>query len=264
VDIATLALNLHAQGVDPMIDFSDIDEIRRTVEFCNRIEVHPRHPYAGDLVHTAFSGTHQDAIRKGLAEHRARAAAEGRAEREIEWRVPYLPVDPADLGRGYDAVIRINSQSGKGGIAYLLETGYGIELPRRLQIDFARHVQQHTDATGNELTAPELWDIFEAAYLFPAAGAEVFTAAGALTQADAGSAEALAEALRARGITVDVLSLHQTRVGAGNDTDALTLIEYRDGPVTRWAAGRERSVPGATLAAVIRAANAIPAAIEIR
>ena len=113
VDIAALALNLHAQGIDPMIDFSDIDEIRRTVEYCNRIEIHPRHPYVGDLVHTAFSGTHQDAIRKGLAEHSARAAAEGRDEREVEWRVPYLPVDPADLGRGYDAVIRVNSQSGK-------------------------------------------------------------------------------------------------------------------------------------------------------
>ena len=165
VDIATLALNLHAQGIDPMIDFSDIDEIRRTVEFCNRIEVHPRHPYAGDLVHTAFSGTHQDAIKKGLAEHRARAAAAGREERDLPWRVPYLPIDPADLGRGYDAVIRVNSQSGKGGIAYLLEAEYGIELPRRLQIDFARHVQEHTDATGAEVTARDLWDIFCAAYL---------------------------------------------------------------------------------------------------
>ncbi len=117
VDIATLALNLHAQGIDPMIDFSDIDEIRRTVEYCNRIEIHPRHPYVGDLVHTAFSGTHQDAIRKGFAEHRARAVAEGRPESEIDWRVPYLPIDPADIGRTYDAVIRVNSQSGKGGVA---------------------------------------------------------------------------------------------------------------------------------------------------
>jgi len=165
VDLATLALNLHAQGVDPMIDFSDIDEIRRTVEHSNRIEVHPRHPYVGDLVHTAFSGTHQDAIKKGFAEHRARAAAEQRPEREIEWRVPYLPIDPADLGRSYDAVIRVNSQSGKGGIAYLLETEYGIELPRRLQIDFARRVQQHTDVTGAEVTAEQLWDLFHAAYL---------------------------------------------------------------------------------------------------
>jgi 2-isopropylmalate synthase len=261
VDIATLALNLHAQGIDPMIDFSDVDEIRRTVEFCNRIEIHPRHPYAGDLVHTAFSGTHQDAIRKGFAEHRARAAAEGRAEREIEWRVPYLPVDPADLGRSYDAVIRVNSQSGKGGIAYLLETEYGVELPRRVQIDFARHVQRHTDTTGNEVTARELWTIFENAYLFPVAGS---AAAGALTHAAAGSAESLAAALASRGIAVDVLSLHQTSVGSGDDAEALTLVEYRDGPVTRWAAGRDRSVPGATLAAAIRAASTVPAAAGVR
>ena len=165
VDIATLALNLHAQGVDPMIDFSDIDEIRRTVEYCNRIEVHPRHPYVGDLVHTAFSGTHQDAIKKGFAEHRARAAELGEPESETDWRVPYLPIDPADIGRNYDAVIRVNSQSGKGGIAYLLEAEYGIELPRRLQIDFARRVQNHTDSTGSEVTATELWEAFSKVYV---------------------------------------------------------------------------------------------------
>ncbi|MBT0770619.1 2-isopropylmalate synthase [Kineosporia sp. J2-2] len=156
VDIATLALNLHAQGVDPMIDFSDIDEIRRVVEDCNRIEVHPRHPYVGDLVHTAFSGTHQDAIRKGLAAHRARAAETGVPEGELAWDVPYLPIDPADLGRSYEAVIRVNSQSGKGGIAYLLETGFGIALDRQQQIEFARVVQEHTDTTGREITAEEL------------------------------------------------------------------------------------------------------------
>ncbi|MFC4137441.1 2-isopropylmalate synthase [Microbacterium sp. GCM10011525] len=156
VDLATLALNLHAQGVDPMIDFSDIDEIRRTVEHCNRIEVHPRHPYVGSLVHTAFSGTHQDAIRKGLAEHRARAAAEGRDEREISWKVPYLPIDPADIGRGYEEVIRVNSQSGKGGVAHLLESAYGIVLTRDEQIEIARRVQRHTDETGREVTAEEV------------------------------------------------------------------------------------------------------------
>ncbi|MFK4729131.1 2-isopropylmalate synthase [Agromyces mediolanus] len=165
VDLVTLALNLHAQGVDPMIDFSDIDEVRRTVEHCNRIEVHPRHPYAGELVHTAFSGTHQDAIRKGFAEHRARADAEGRPEREIAWRVPYLPIDPADLGRSYDAVIRVNSQSGKGGAAYLLERELGVELPRRLQIDFARHVQRLADETGDELDTAALWALFRSIYV---------------------------------------------------------------------------------------------------
>ncbi|REJ04655.1 2-isopropylmalate synthase [Microbacterium bovistercoris] len=156
VDLATLALNLHAQGVDPMIDFSDIDEIRRTVEHCNRIEVHPRHPYVGALVHTAFSGTHQDAIRKGLAEHRARAAEEGRTESDISWRVPYLPIDPADIGRGYEEVIRVNSQSGKGGIAHLLESAYGIVLTRDEQVELARRVQRHTDETGREVTAEEV------------------------------------------------------------------------------------------------------------
>ncbi|MBB5917683.1 2-isopropylmalate synthase [Nocardia transvalensis] len=156
VDIATLALNLHAQGVDPRIDFSDIDEIRATVEYCTRIPIHPRHPYAGDLVYTAFSGTHQDAIKKGFAAHRERAAREGVSEREIGWEVPYLPIDPADVGRSYEAVIRVNSQSGKGGIAYLLETEYGVTLERSEQIEFARHVQRFTDATGTEASAAEL------------------------------------------------------------------------------------------------------------
>jgi 2-isopropylmalate synthase len=156
VDLATLALNLHAQGVDPMIDFSDIDEIRRTVEHCNRLEVHPRHPYAGALVHTAFSGTHQDAIRKGFAEHRARAAAAGLDENQASWRVPYLPVDPADLGRGYEEVIRVNSQSGKGGITHLLESRYGVTLSRDEQVALARRVQQHTEETGHEVTAEEV------------------------------------------------------------------------------------------------------------
>ena len=280
VDIATLALNLHAQGIDPMIDFSDIDEIRRTVEFCNRVEIHPRHPYAGDLVHTAFSGTHQDAIKKGLAEHRARAAAEGRPERDLEWRVPYLPIDPADIGRSYAAVIRVNSQSGKGGIAYLLEAEYGCELPRRLQIDFARRVQEHTDTTGHEVTARELWDLFAASYLSPAegtavvlAGCETAEAAGqpqttvtiqvdgtehTSTQPGADQVAALTAALSEHGIVVEVLGLHQTRAGVGRDSEALALVEYRTTAGTQWAAGQDRSRMTATLAAVIRAANASP------
>lgn len=284
VDIATLALNLHAQGVDPMIDFSDIDEIRRTVEYCNRIEVPERHPYVGDLVHTAFSGTHQDAIKKGFAEHRARAVAEGRPESDIEWRVPYLPIDPADIGRDYDAVIRVNSQSGKGGIAYLLESEYGVELPRRLQIDFARHVQQHTDATGAEITAAELWDVFERVYLDAPAvaspcelvGCDTAEAEGRThsrivlrvdgiehtsTHEEGGPVEALTAALEAHGIRVDVVSLHQTSVGAGNDSDALTLIEHRTDEGAVWSAGRGRSVLGASLSAVIAAANRVPALV---
>ncbi|GAA3958059.1 2-isopropylmalate synthase [Gordonia caeni] len=277
VDIATLALNLHAQGIDPMIDFSDIDEIRRTVEYCNRLEVHPRHPYVGDLVHTAFSGTHQDAIKKGFAEHRARAQAEARSEREIDWRVPYLPIDPADIGRDYDAVIRVNSQSGKGGIAYLLEAEYGIELPRRLQIDFARHVQQHTDVTGSEVTGAELWSVFQAIYLPAHPGDERVALIGCETSDSTGHArveivlrvdgreyvdahsgvgpvEALTTSLAAHGIRVEILGLHQTSVGAGSDSEALTLIEQRCGGETVWTAGRGRSVLAASLSAVMSAA----------
>ncbi|AZH79813.1 2-isopropylmalate synthase [Microbacterium sp. Y-01] len=271
VDLATLALNLHAQGVDPMIDFSDIDEIRRTVEHCNGIEIHPRHPYVGDLVHTAFSGTHQDAIKKGFAEHRSRAAAEGRPERQIEWRVPYLPVDPADIGRSYDAVIRVNSQSGKGGIAYLLEAEYGLELPRRLQIDFARHVQRHTDERGSEVTATQLWDLFRTAYLadprhtpvelvgFDTTGRSTtitLRVAGieTTTRHDAvGPVEALTEALARLGFATEILSLHQTSTGVGSDSEAITLIEYRHGSRTGWAAGQDRSVLTASLDAVMNA-----------
>ncbi|MGX5695442.1 2-isopropylmalate synthase [Agromyces soli] len=274
VDLATLALNLHAQGVDPMIDFSDIDEIRRTVEDCNRIEIHPRHPYVGDLVHTAFSGTHQDAIKKGFAEHRTRAAAEQRSERDVEWRVPYLPIDPADLGRSYDAVIRVNSQSGKGGIAYLLETEYGIELPRRLQIDFARHVQRHTDETGSEVTANQLWDIFHAAYLAAPAEAPVELVGYDTTDRGTtitlrvdgvertsrhdgvGPVEALTAALAQSRFAVEILSLHQTSTSAGNDSDAITLIEYRGRHGVEWIAGQDRSVLAASLIAVMNAAAA--------
>ncbi|QUY61195.1 alpha-isopropylmalate synthase regulatory domain-containing protein [Gulosibacter molinativorax] len=283
VDIATLALNLHAQGIDPMIDFSDIDEIRRTVEYCNRIDVHPRHPYVGDLVHTAFSGTHQDAIKKGFAEHRVRAAAEGREEQEIAWRVPYLPIDPADIGRSYDAVIRVNSQSGKGGIAYLLETEYGIDLPRRLQIDLSRHVQQHTDTTGDEVTADDIWNIFASVYLPENPVATVRLGALRVDEATArtdvtvvvagverrsthdgtGPVEALVDALDAQGITVEILSLHQSSMRSGADAEALTLIEHRTPDGSAWAAGRDRSTLTATLDAVIRAANAVGAAREV-
>ena len=276
VDIATLALNLHAQGVDPMIDFSDIDEIRRTVEYCNRIEVHPRHPYVGDLVHTAFSGTHQDAIRKGFAEHRARAVALGRPESDIDWRVPYLPIDPADIGRSYDAVVRVNSQSGKGGIAYLLETEYGIELPRRAQIDFARHVQKHSEASGAEVSADALWAIYREAYLtdphpwvslerLDIEGSRVtvsLRAGGSVVSRSydgTGPVEAVAATLAELGIAVDVKELHQTSVREGTASEALTMIEYRAGGTTGWAAGMDRSVLTASAAAVLLAANRVVA-----
>ena len=288
VDLATLALNLHAQGIDPMIDFSDIDEVRRTVEYCTRMPVHERHPYVGDLVHTAFSGTHQDAIRKGFAEHRSRAQQTGVAERELDWRVPYLPIDPADIGRSYDAVVRVNSQSGKGGIAYLLETEYGLSLPRRLQIDFARHVQRHTDTTGEEVTAAQLWRLFQDAYL-PASGVrsievvEFDVSEGrdddakgtaertrirlrvedieyATEHVGVGPVEALTESLAARGIQLDVLSLSQMSTTEGSSSDAITMLEFRGADGPRWAAGRDPSVLKASIAAVLTAAERVHAA----
>ena len=155
VDIVTLALNLHTQGVDSGLDFSDINKIARTVEHCNQLPIHPRHPYVGDLVFTAFSGSHQDAIRKGFA----------RQKPDEPWGVPYLPIDPRDVGRNYDSVIRVKSQSGKGGIAYLLENGYGMVMPRRLQIEFSSVVQKHADKEGGELSAQDIWRIFSAVYL---------------------------------------------------------------------------------------------------
>lgn len=268
VDIATLALNLHAQGVDPMIDFSDIDEIRRTVEYCTRMPIHERHPYVGDLVHTAFSGTHQDAIKKGMAEHRERAAAAGIPERELDWHVPYLPIDPADIGRSYDAVIRVNSQSGKGGIAYLLNTEYGMDLPRRLQIDFARHVQALADDTGVEITAAELRDLFEAVYCDELSGPAVkdwrtsddgdteitliIDGVTHRTRRRGGPVGVLTEALAEAGYHIEVLGLTQHTIDS--DDSAIAYLEYRSADHTEWTCGRADSAQGAALAAVVRAA----------
>ncbi|MEV4089270.1 2-isopropylmalate synthase, partial [Nonomuraea fuscirosea] len=223
VDLVTLALNLHAQGVDPMIDLSDIDEVRRVVEHCNRLPVPDRHPYAGDLVYTAFSGTHQDAIGKGLAHHAKRAAELGVPPERAPWEVPYLPIDPADVGRDYQAVIRVNSQSGKGGVAYLLHTRYGLEPPRRLQMDFSRVVQRATDGSGAEITAEQLWELFHATYLAPGQaaplvswstvetgpGAHAFegtlTSGRVLRGTGNGPLSALSAALAADGIETDIL-----------------------------------------------------------
>jgi 2-isopropylmalate synthase len=165
VDLVTLGLNLFSQGIDPQIDFSDIDQIKRTVEYCNQLPVPERSPYGGDLVYTAFSGSHQDAIKKGF-EHLAKdAAAAGVSVDEYIWGVPYLPIDPKDVGRSYEAVIRVNSQSGKGGVAYLLKADHNLELPRKLQIEFSRVVQEHTDSQGGEVTSEQLWEIFQDEYL---------------------------------------------------------------------------------------------------
>ena len=165
VDLVTLGLNLHAQGVDPMIDFSRLDEVRATVEHCNRIPVHVRHPYAGELAHTAFSGTHQDAIRKGFAHHAARAAAAGVAESDAPWEVPYLPIDPADVGRSYEAVVRVNSQSGKGGVGYLLERETGVVLDADAERAFAALVQASAEASGAELGADEIVALYRRSWV---------------------------------------------------------------------------------------------------
>ncbi|MER7765460.1 2-isopropylmalate synthase [Kitasatospora sp. NPDC096140] len=256
VDLVTLALNLHTQGVDPMLDLSDIDGIRRTVEHCNRLPVHERHPYAGDLVHTAFSGTHQDAIRKGFAQHARTAAELGVTEREAPWSVPYLPIDPADLGRDYEAVIRVNSQSGKGGIAYLLQAGEGLELPRRLQIEFARVVQRATDDSGREMTGEELYGLFRAEYLDEGSSrswrvgddwAEVDGRRGT----GAGPLDAVANAVGA-----EILSFSEHAVRSG--PDAVAYVQARiggaGGPVV-WGAGRDTSVLTAGVRAVLSAAG---------
>src|SRR5689334_5699221 len=165
VDLVTLGLNVFSQGIDPMIDFSKIDEIKRAVEYCNQLPVHERHPYVGDLVYTAFSGSHQDAIKKGLAALRAEAASAGVEVDEFTWGVPYLPIDPKDVGRSYEAVIRVNSQSGKGGVAYIMKEEHKLDLPRRLQIEFSSVVQQLTDEAGGEVGIQQMWDIFAGEYL---------------------------------------------------------------------------------------------------
>ncbi|GAA4104671.1 2-isopropylmalate synthase [Actinomadura miaoliensis] len=278
VDLVTLALNLHAQGVDPRIDFSDIDEIRRTAEHCNRLPVHERHPYAGDLVYTAFSGTHQDAIAKGMAHHARRAADLGVPEREAPWDVPYLPIDPADVGRDYAAVIRVNSQSGKGGMSYLLRSEYGLDLPRRLQIEFSQVVQRATDDSGTEVTAAQLWDLFRAEYLDKAdegpvelvewrtahTGPERHDFTGVLrvdgvegehTGTGNGPLDALTDALAKAGIKVDVLQYVEQATQKGANAPAAAYVECRVDGVTRWGAGLSTSLLTASVQALVSAVN---------
>ncbi|WP_121191477.1 2-isopropylmalate synthase [Motilibacter peucedani] len=278
VDIATLALNLHAQGVDPQIDFSDIDGVRAVVERCTGIPVHDRHPYAGDLVYTAFSGTHQDAIAKGLAEHSVRAAATGVPEGELPWQVPYLPIDPADVGRSYEGVVRVNSQSGKGGVAQLLRAAYGIELPRGLQADFARHVQAHCDLTGREATAEVLLHLLQAKYSAPGGPVELLDwrterdARGRdrtwvvlcldgrrveRTGTDAGPVDVLVRALAAEGVELDVRALSQHSLGSSSAADALSILEWAAAGGTAWSVGVAPSTTAANLEAVVAAARAV-------
>ena len=262
VDLVNIALNLYTQGVDPGLDFSDIDEVRRCVEHCNQLPVHPRHPYAGDLVYTSFSGSHQDAIRKAFA---------ARKDGEI-WDMPYLPIDPKDLGRSYDAVIRVNSQSGKGGIAYLLESEYGLELPRRLQIEFSRVVQAVTDDTGKEVDAAQIKAIFDREYHVGAAlvrharvdetgdgavtvFAEVAFGGGAprrLAGIGNGPIDAFVAALQeTTGTEIRVLDYHEHAIDGGADARAVAYVEMRIGEHTLFGIGIDRNIVTASLNAVV-------------
>jgi 2-isopropylmalate synthase len=275
VCLVTLGLNLFTQGVDPGIDFSDINDIIRTVEDCNQLPVHPRHPYGGDLVFTAFSGSHQDAIKKGLAE-RVRLLENGPAI----WDVPYLPIDPADVGRTYDEVIRVNSQSGKGGIAYLLERDYGLLLPRLLQIEFSQVVQKITDATGKELRSDEIHAAFDREYLqaispvtYRDHRAEHNVADGRVEHLTArlkldgheqrisgegnGPVDAFVRALReAYGYDVHVLSYHEHGIGAGEDAAAVSYVQLRVGADRAlYGVGTNSNIVTATLLAVVSAMN---------
>ncbi|MFD4366755.1 2-isopropylmalate synthase [Rhodococcus sp. NPDC058521] len=272
VDLATLALNLHAQGVDPMIDFTDIDDVRRTVEYCNGIPVHPRHPYAGDLVFTAFSGTHQDAIKKGFADHRRSASAARISPESAPWSVPYLPIDPTDVGRDYEAVIRINSQSGKGGVAHVLSSTYGLDIPRELQIDFAKHVQHQADTSGLELTADELWTLFSSIYGYDGgirrwslehvqSGdrlAVVFDVNGREVHGEevaSGPVDAFVRILESVGIELEVQSFTQHSHAIHDEQTAITLLECRTEGRTVWGMAEHRSVTASAIRAVYAAAT---------
>lgn len=278
VDLVTLGLNLFAQGVDPQIDFSRIDEVKRAVEYCNQLPVHERHPYAGDLVYTSFSGSHQDAIKKGLEALARDAAAAGVPVDEYEWGVPYLPIDPRDVGRSYEAVIRVNSQSGKGGVAYLMQEEHQLELPRRLQIELSGVVQRHTDTSGGEVTAAQLWDIFAAEYLVghqrgPAVsvtGYETSTVDGKvelvgsaevggepreLAGVGNGPIDAFTHALAGLGIEVRVLDYAEHALSSGGDARAAAYVECEVGDRTVWGVGIDPNIVTASLHAVTSAVN---------
>jgi 2-isopropylmalate synthase len=275
VCLVTLGLNLFSQGIDPMIDFSDIDEIRRTVEYCNQLPVHPRHPYAGDLVYTAFSGSHQDAIKKGFEALEAEAASAGVPFAEYPWAVPYLPIDPHDVGRTYEAVIRVNSQSGKGGIAYIMKAEHRLDLPRRLQIEFSRVIQAHTDTEGGEVTPAEMWEIFSAEYLTEgplglldhqsssvveskhALAAEI-SADGQAQQIDGignGPISAFCDALATIGIEARVLDYTEHALTQGTDAQAAAYVECELGGQVYWGVGVDTNTASASMRAVLSAVN---------
>jgi 2-isopropylmalate synthase len=279
VDLITLGLNLYSQGIDPMIDFSNIDEIRRTAEYCNGIGVHERHPYAGDLVYTSFSGSHQDAIKKGFDDLARRAAEAGRPVSELPWQMPYLPIDPKDVGRTYEAVIRVNSQSGKGGVAYIMKADHHLDLPRRLQIEFSQVIQRHTDNEGGEVGAAQMWQIFAAEYLEPGPFDLVsYTAAteGGTERVDctvraygieyelfgigngpiAAFCAAVSEVdLGLGGVGVRVLDYAEHALTAGRDAEAAAYLEIEIGDQVLWGVGISSSIVRASVSGVISALN---------
>jgi 2-isopropylmalate synthase len=277
VCLVTLAMNLFSQGVDPQLDLSDIDEIRRTVEYCNQLPVHERHPYGGDLVYTAFSGSHQDAIKKGFEALEVSAKAVGLPVDEFTWAVPYLPIDPKDVGRTYEAVIRVNSQSGKGGVAYVMKREHALDLPRRLQIEFSRVIQDVTDVQGGEIAPKEMWDIFATEYLDPAsplllrrhrlsendAAGEAMLAATVriedteheITGTGNGPIAAFVDALASVGVDVRVLDYAEHALSAGDDARAAAYLECAVGDRVLWGVGVDGSIVAASLKAVVSAVN---------
>jgi 2-isopropylmalate synthase len=284
VDLVALGINLFTQGIDPQIDFSDLDEIRRTAEYCNQLRVHERSPWAGDLVYTAFSGSHQDAIKKGFEAMEADAKRQGKSVDELLWAVPYLPVDPKDLGRGYEAVVRVNSQSGKGGVAYLLKADHALDLPRKLQIEFSAVVQAKTDAEGGEVTSDEIWVVFQDEYLpAPAERPEDkwgrFELFSTRTASDMTGEVSLDVRLRIgeeveatngtgngpiaaflgimaeQGIDVKLYDYVEHALSAGGDALAAAYVELNVNGKRLWGVGIDADISTASLKAVVSAVN---------
>ena len=280
VCLVTLGMNLFSQGIDPQIDFRDIDEIRRTVEYCNQLRVPERHPYGGDLVFTAFSGSHQDAINKGFRAMSVDAGAAGVPVEDFRWEVPYLPIDPKDVGRTYEAVIRVNSQSGKGGVAYIMKTEHSLELPRRLQIEFSQVIQRVTDTEGGEVSPAAMWEYFTDEYLpNPQAPWGRFSLRSIAQQSavdgetevrvvllDAGTEveligsgngpiAAFCSALAAYGVDVRVLDYHEHAMSAGGDAAAASYLECAVGGRVLWGVGIDPSIVTSSLQAVVSAVN---------
>ncbi|WP_456845513.1 2-isopropylmalate synthase [Cellulomonas sp. P5_C6] len=284
VCLVTLGMNLFSQGVDPQLDFSDIDHIRRTVERCNQLPVNERHPYGGDLVFTAFSGSHQDAIKKGLTALEESAERQGKTVDDVVWAVPYLPIDPKDVGRSYEAIIRVNSQSGKGGISYLMKSEKDLDLPRRLQIEFSQVVQKHTDQHGTEVTADELWHIFNDEYLPVEPGSPFapwgrFSLRGTrgtsvedgpdtlevdlvdrgvrrtLEGSGNGPVAAFVAAVKTLGVDVAVLDYAEHALSSGGDATAAAYVECAIGDEILWGVGIDPSITTASLKAIISAVN---------